>query len=49
MLSITFSRFGADGDSDKLTVYDGNSISAPLIGTYNVYALQQPYRAQEKN
>jgi N-acetyl-anhydromuramyl-L-alanine amidase AmpD len=33
-ISLTFSQFNLEDDWDYLYVYDGNSINAPLLGTY---------------
>ena len=33
-INLTFNRFDVDNTIDRVAVYDGNSFSAPLIGTY---------------
>lgn len=34
LLTLTFSAFNVESGYDKLFIYDGNSINAPLIGVY---------------
>lgn len=39
MVTLNFTSFNTEGFIDQLLIYDGNSIAAPLIGTYSGTAL----------
>ena len=39
-INVDFTMFDTENNYDKLTIYDGNSINAPLIGVYDDNDLQ---------
>ncbi|WP_320814681.1 gliding motility-associated C-terminal domain-containing protein [Flavobacterium sp.] len=49
LVTVTFTSFNTESGWDFLRVYDGNSIAAPLLGTFSGTAIPGPFTATSAN